>query len=150
MYDQEVANDIIQAVMAQGELARRDALQFYGLEVEELDRIKQLVVSHDQIQLDRSTFRLRPTTDVAPKDAASTCVSFEQIWKNTGAYRLRELLRHDELEQLVGHLAYTIRQSRALRTGISRRGCSDYHFRDMVRDSGNSSAIGDGDICLRP
>jgi len=122
MFEQEVANNIIETVMAQGELARKDALRNYDLKSDELDRIKQLVVSHEQIQLVRGGFRLRPHTGPVPEESANGCRAFEEDWKNSGTERLRELLRHEELENLIGHLAYTIRQSRALRTGVNRRG----------------------------
>jgi superfamily II DNA or RNA helicase len=43
-------------------------------------------------------------------------------WERLGAHRLADLLSYQELENLLGGLLYTVRQSRKTRTGADRRG----------------------------
>lgn len=65
-----------------------------------------------------------------------------EVWESAAITKLCELLQHQELENLLGNLVYTVRLSRKLQTGDDRRGTKEElahalllkHGIDLFRD----------------
>lgn len=82
-----------------------------------------------------------------PEDGGSTLL--REQWEEATVSRLSELLSHKELEELLGPLLYTVRQSRAARGEADRRGTKQelatalliQHGLDLLSDTNVRQAI---------
>jgi superfamily II DNA or RNA helicase len=126
-YSRHLRDDILKVLLSKGALTKHDIMSGWELTT---DDYRQLQLSFDREPgITRGAKgaggfivrKRRPPEDRdegADDNADPMLPAFEQV----GAHRLAELLTYSELEELLGSLLYTVRQSRKTRTGADRRG----------------------------
>lgn len=126
-YSRHIRDEILRVLQSKGTLSKQDVMTGWDLTEDDYRRL--------QDSLDRE-----PGVHRGPKGAGGFLVRKrrppeDQDWdvddpadlglpafERDGARRLAELLTYSELEELLGSLLYTVRQSRKTRTGADRRG----------------------------
>lgn len=114
---------IEQAVLEQGALTKDEILLAWELSQEEYAEVRRRLLSRDHVLAAPPKvggFRAKDQRGRLPEEGPDTIL--REPWEDQVVARLVELFQHKELEDLLGELAYTVRQSRVTRGEADRRG----------------------------
>ncbi|MEJ0086416.1 MAG: DEAD/DEAH box helicase [Pseudomonadota bacterium] len=119
-------NDIIQMILDRGRLSKDDIRLLWNLAEEEYASLKFRLEDEKLIEPGPrriggfiARYNRRPK---AVDDEDIPIPTFKSEFERLACERLRELLSHADLEELLGDLVYTIRRARSRQTGEDRRG----------------------------
>jgi hypothetical protein len=145
--------DVINVLLSRGELSKAEIMELWGLDNEGYEELKARLLRERLLELGprgKGGFRARFAKRAAtPREEEQGCEIFQTEWENKGVDRLRELLTHKELEDLLGDLVYTVRRARIQMEGVDRRGTKAelaaalvvQHAIDLFRDGHIRKAI---------
>jgi len=117
--------EIARAVLDTGALTKEEILEAWGLGEEEYRELQQALTAYPEIEPGppgTGGFEARRRRGRFPEEAAAGPILLRADWEARTVDRLAELLQHAELEDLLGHLLYTLRQARRESEGVDRRG----------------------------
>jgi superfamily II DNA or RNA helicase len=120
---EDLIEEIEQRVLEQGFLSKAEIVVAWQLDEDTYERIKQAILQRGRLDSGRRRsggFQAKRERGPLPAGVQSSLL-LEQ-WEETVTQRLTELLTHKDLEELLGGLSYTVRESRRLETGENRRG----------------------------
>jgi superfamily II DNA or RNA helicase len=118
-----LAQEIEAAVLEQGSLTRAQIQEAWQLDDDAYARLRHELVHRDRVEAGPQRtggFRAKPQRGALPKEETDGIL--RENWESDVVGRLVDLFQHKELEELLGELAYTVRQSRVARNGDDRRG----------------------------
>jgi DNA repair protein RadD len=121
----EVVQEIEQAVLEQGSLTKAQIMETWDLDEGQYAELRTALLARGRVEAGPSRiggFRSRPQKGPLPVERPDGDGILREQWEDQVVARLIELLQHSELEELLGDLAYTVRQSRVARGQDSRRG----------------------------
>jgi superfamily II DNA or RNA helicase len=126
-YSRQIREDILSVLRSKGALTKHDIVTGWDLTDDEYRRLQEAFDAEPGI--DRGSkgsggfiVRKRRPPEDRDEDVDITPDSMLPPFEQGGALRLAELLPYSALEELLGSLLYTVRQSRKTRTGADRRG----------------------------
>lgn len=121
-----IEQDIVHTILSRGWLTKDEIMSGWRLDEEGYAALRAVFRTKPLIEPGprgvggfRAKIR-RPIADVAEGPTLERF--FSTAWENATVDRLAELLRHDEIERLLGDLLYTVRRMRLAETGVNRRG----------------------------
>jgi len=118
-------SEIARAVLDTGALTKEEILEAWGLGEEEYRELQQALTAFPEIEPGppgTGGFEARRRRGRFPEESAAGPILLRADWEARAVDRLAELLQHAELEELLGHLLYTLRQARKESEGVDRRG----------------------------
>lgn len=122
--NQELADEVEQRIVEQGALTKAEIVSAWQLEDDAAySELKAMLLARGRVELGPRRvggFQAKRQRDTLPEETQARLLL--EGWESTVTERLAELLQHKELEELLGGLAYTVRESRRLDTGENRRG----------------------------
>src|SRR5262249_10223802 len=126
MVDNQLVEDVVQAVLEQGELTKSQIMETWGVSAE------------DYAELQKGVLKKNSSIEKGPPRAGGVAIKkrkgkftdeeegedllLRTEWEKQAVTRLSEVLPHSDLEDLLGSLLQTVRQVRKEQTGIDRRG----------------------------
>src|SRR5436309_5805643 len=126
MIDEINVEEVVRAVLEQGEITKSQILETWGLAEENYRELqKQVLAANDSIEKGPQRaggFVVRKRKGRLPDEASGDNLLLRTEWEEQAVQRLEQLLQHTELEDLLGSLLQTVRQVRREETGIDRRG----------------------------
>lgn len=127
MIEQEVVEQIVEAVLARGALSKEEVLSGWGVPPSQYHELQDEVLRDRRIVKGKRRvggFRRRTDREIVADDEPPVELAHVGNWEATAAERLATLLTHRRLESLLGSLAWTLRQVRLQESGRDRRGTS--------------------------
>jgi superfamily II DNA or RNA helicase len=121
----DIVSEVEQAVLEQGSLAKAQILETWGLEEGEYAELRTGLLRRGRVESGpprTGGFRSKPQRGPLPTEHADDDGILREQWEDQVVARLVALFQHSELEELLGDLAYTVRQSRVARGQDNRRG----------------------------
>lgn len=118
-----VTDDIEAAVLEQGSLTKEQIVLGWELTEEQYSDVKRVLTARGKVEAGPPRiggFRAREQRGRLPDEHKDSVL--REVWEEAIVQRLTGWFQHKELEELLGDLAYTVRQSRLLRGGEDRRG----------------------------
>jgi DNA repair protein RadD len=118
-----LVQEIEAAILEQGALTRQQVQETWQLDDEVYAEIRRQLAARDRVEAGPQRtggFRAKTQRGPLPKDAPDELL--REHWETEVVDRLTALFAHKELEELLGELAYTVRQSRLAQGGDDRRG----------------------------
>ena len=118
-------SEIARAVLDTGGLTKMEILEAWGLGEEEYRELQQALTAFPEIEPGppgTGGFEARRRRGRFPEESAAGPILLRVDWEASTVDRLAGLLQHAELEDLLGHLLYTLRQARKEAEGVDRRG----------------------------
>ncbi len=124
MIDSDLVDEIVATTMGQGELSKQDVLRTWSVAEGDYAELQKAVLSREKL-LEKGPpkvggFAVRRRKGVLPVEE-SAAFTWAHEWERATVDRLVALLSHAALEDLLGPLRETVRQTRTARTGVSRR-----------------------------
>ncbi len=119
----ETVAEIEAAILDQGSLSKRAIAETWGLTDEGYQELRKRLLSQGRVEAGPQKvggFEAKKQHGPLPPDDGDHIL--REQWEDQVVSRLLELFQHRELEELLGDLAYTVRQSRVLQGGKDRRG----------------------------
>jgi DNA repair protein RadD len=114
---------IEQAVLEQGALTKDEIVLAWELDEDAYAELRRRLIARDHVVAGPQRvggFRAKDQRGRLPEEGLDTIL--REPWEDQVVARLVELFQHKELEELLGELAYTVRQSRVTRGEADRRG----------------------------
>ena len=142
-----LVQDVMSVLLSRGELSKSEIMELWDLDHERYEELKPRILQGRLVvpgPKGKGGFQARFAKRAATtKEEAQGCEIFEAAWQNNTVDRLRELLAHKELEDLLGDLVYTVRRARIHMEGVDRRGTKSelaaalviQHDIDLFRDA---------------
>lgn len=121
-------NEILSVLRSRGVLTKEEVMTTWGLSVDQYAELKKFLAAQDDVEpgsKGTGGFVMKPPgrRPVEPEPNVPPPTSHAGgPWEAAAVRRLYEIFQHRELEDLLGALVYTVRQSRKLQTGEDRRG----------------------------
>ncbi|HEX4962089.1 MAG TPA: DEAD/DEAH box helicase family protein [Thermoanaerobaculia bacterium] len=123
--DASIPSEVARAVLDTGGLTKDEVREAWGLGEEEYRELQRRLADHPEIEpgpQGTGGFLARRRRGRLPEETAGKPVLLRADWETQTVERLVELLQHADLEELLGHLLYTLRQARKEAEGVDRRG----------------------------
>ncbi len=118
-----LVHEIEAAVLEQGALTRQQVQETWQLTDEVYAEIRRQLAERDRVEVgSQRTGGFRAKTQRGPLPRETPDELLREHWESEVVARLTDLFQHKELEELLGELAHTVRQSRVARKGEDRRG----------------------------
>ena len=115
MVDEKIVEEVVLALLEQGELTKSQILETWGLAEEDYKELqKNVLKKNDSIEKGSQKvggFVVRKRKSRLPDEASSDRFLLRTEWEKQAVQRLDELLQHAELEELLGSLLQTVRAS---------------------------------------
>jgi DNA repair protein RadD len=121
----KVYADIVSVILGRGAMSKAEIVDTWGLDSEQYDYLKSKLQKERLLEIGSKGvggFRAHFAKRAQKPESEETAKFFTTDWENAATDRLRELLSHEELENLLGNLIYTVRKARIEMTGEDRRG----------------------------
>lgn len=118
-----VVVDIETAVSEQGSLSKEQILLAWELTDEQYTELKKALTLRGRVVSGPQRlggFRAKDQRGRLPEDQGDSVL--REAWEEEVVRRLTDWFQHKDLEELLGDLAYTVRQSRIVQGGDDRRG----------------------------
>lgn len=150
--DPETIREVETAVQDRGELSKDEIVATWGLDDEAYAALKATLLSRRRVDVGPSRvggFTAKRSRVPSPPDDRPDSLLRED-WESAVVARLGELLSHPKLEELLGPLVHTVRQSRVARGEPDRRGTKAelatalviQHGIDLLADPAVRQAVG--------
>jgi superfamily II DNA or RNA helicase len=123
MMPDSVISDIEAAVVERGSLTKDEIVLGWDLTDDEYANLRRALVARGRVEAGPSRiggFRAKEQRGRLPEERADGVL--REGWEEELVQRLTTWFQHKELEELLGDLAYTVRESRRARGGEDRRG----------------------------
>jgi superfamily II DNA or RNA helicase len=118
-----LATEVEHVVMEQGSLAKQQVLSLLALDEETYTLLRDLLSRRGKVESGPpKTGGFRALQQRGPLPEEKSDGLLREQWEEQVVSRLTELFQHKDLEELLGDLAYTVRQSRVARGQDDRRG----------------------------
>jgi superfamily II DNA or RNA helicase len=148
-----LAQDVINTIIERGELSKSDIQKLWGVSDEQYVELQRELADQKLLvpgPKGKGGFEARYAKRAKAADESAPGPTFEHEWQNRGLERLVELFSHNDLENLLGDLVYTVRRSRQQMTGEDRRGSKRelaaaliiQHGVDLFRDLNVRTLVG--------
>ena len=121
--DRRLVADVEAAVLEQGSLSKDDILLGWELGEDQYPELRRALTARDTVEPGPQRtggFRAKEQRGRLPDEKGDHLL--RESWENDVVQKLIEWFQHKELEELLGELAYTVRQSRVARGEEDRRG----------------------------
>jgi superfamily II DNA or RNA helicase len=123
MIDSQLAGDIEAAVIEQGSLSKEEIVLGWELSEDEYTEAKRVLTGRGRVEVGpprSGGFRAKEQRGRLPEERDDSVL--REGWEEAVVQRLTDWFQHRDLEELLGDLAYTVRQSRIARGEEDRRG----------------------------
>ena len=126
MLTPEIIEEILASVCERGSLSKEEIVSTWPMDDEEYAFLRDKLLRRPGIVTGgrkRGGFRLqRERRGRLPAEDSGADIALTSEWETRAVSRLCDLLRHSQLEDLLGNLLHTIREVRKHQTGQDRRG----------------------------
>ena len=124
MLSHKLVADVEAAVLEQGSVSKDQILAGWELDEPQYAELKRQLLGRGKVAAGpprTGGFRAKEQRGRTPEERPDSILR-EEGWEQTVIDRLTEWFQHKQLEELLGDLAYTVRQSRVAQGGEDRRG----------------------------
>jgi superfamily II DNA or RNA helicase len=123
MIDTQLAGEIEAAVIEQGSLIKEEIVLGWELSEDQYAEVKRVLTGRGRVEAGPPRiggFRAKEQRGRLPEEREDSVL--REGWEEAVVQRLTDWFQHKDLEELLGDLAYTVRQSRIARGEEDRRG----------------------------
>jgi DNA repair protein RadD len=119
----ELADEVEQRILERGGFTKAEVIRFWPIDEDSYSTLKSILLRRGRVEIGPRRvggFQAKRQRDGLPPETEARLLLEE--WERTVTQKLADLLQHKDLEDLLGGLAYTVRESRRLDTKENRRG----------------------------
>jgi DNA repair protein RadD len=122
----QIVKEVVETVLEQGGLIKAQVMETWAIAEEDYKELQKRVLAKDNTiekgPKKAGGFEVRKRKGKLPDESESDTFLLRTDSERKTVQRLSELLQHNELEDLLGHLLQTVRRARKEQTGRDRRG----------------------------